>query len=114
MQRPPNFTDVQWNLVQPRGEPRFFIGDIVEFEAGGRGIISEVRPPQSGHPSQYSCYRVPVFDFHPTGKAAWHYELDFKRLVKWSPLRKKAYRPVNPTAKRLREVVGKYAEKQGI
>ena len=81
------YNDMQWAGQQPEGQPNYYIGDMVEFHAGGFGVISEVSNPHDGWPSSYSTRDIDGFPPHSTRKLAWHYEGDFKRLVVGSPLR---------------------------
>lgn len=81
------FTDMQWAGQQPEGPPNYHIGDVVEFYAGGFGVISEVSNPHDGWPSSYATRDIEGFQPHASRKLAWHYEGDFKKLVGGSPLR---------------------------
>ncbi len=81
------FCDLDWSGQQPRGEQQFFLGDVVEFKVGGIGIIVKVQKPQSGWPWSFACDPVKGHPGHASNKHAWHYELDFARLVKPSALR---------------------------
>lgn len=78
-------SDLEWAAKQPTGGGHFYIGDIVEFHDGGFGVIKEVSKPQSGWPEQYATSNVQGLAGNP--KCAWHYPLDFKRLVAPSPVR---------------------------
>lgn len=75
-----DFNDLDWAAQQPPGV-RYFIGDLMEFEVGGFGVIREVTPPLGGWPASYATKRVDPFPDHPRTKRAWHYELDFKRRI---------------------------------
>jgi hypothetical protein len=79
-------TDLNWSALQPRGNPRFTIGDVVEFKVGGFGVIAEVVIEQNGWPNQYSTRSVNGLPGHATTKRAWHYELDIKRRLFWRSL----------------------------
>ena len=80
------FNDVQWAQQQPEGEPKYKIGDVIRFQAGGIGVIYEVSGPRGGWPSSYSTRPIEGFKYHPRGKYAWHYEGDFSEWVAKSPL----------------------------
>lgn len=80
--------DLGWASMQPDGPPSFMLGDVVEFMAGGVGVITGVKPPHNGWPSSYSTSSIEGFPYHSTDKAAWHYEGDFKSLVEPSAIRK--------------------------
>tara|TARA_R110000851_G_scaffold111034_1_gene233982 strand:+ start:123 stop:458 length:336 start_codon:yes stop_codon:yes gene_type:complete len=80
------FSDIEWQNQQPRGLPKYKIGDVIEFEAGGLGVIREVNIGRGGHPSSYATDRIEGLESHPTGKCAWHYEGDFKNWIAKSPL----------------------------
>lgn len=75
------YTDLQWAEKQPKGPPKYRIGDVVEFHVGGFGVIDEVQKPQSGWPSEYSTSDIDGLHPHKDGVCAWHYEGDFKRHV---------------------------------
>ena len=79
-------TDCEWASKQPNGKPNYFLGDIVEFKVGGFGIITETTDP-GDKPIAYSISSVQGLKQITTGKCAWHYEGDFKRLVGKSPIR---------------------------
>ena len=80
-------SDLEWVRLQPVGDPNYMLGDLVEFQVGGFGIITKVSKPQSGWPSSYATSIANGFADHKTTKRAWHYEGDFKRLAGASPLR---------------------------
>lgn len=77
------FNDGEWQNQQPRGLPKYKIGDVIEFHAGGFGVIREVR---KGHVPAYSTEEIEGKPFHPRSKVAWHYEGDFKNWIAKSPL----------------------------
>jgi hypothetical protein len=79
-------SDMEWARKQPQ-EINYFIGDIIEFEVGGVGIIDEVQKPRNGWPASYSTEEIEGRPFHAKSKTAWHYEGDFKKLIGKSPLR---------------------------
>jgi hypothetical protein len=80
------YNDIQWAQMQPTGEPKYKIGDVVEFHVGGYGVIHEVSQPRGGWPSSYATSNVEGYPPHATRKCAWHYEGDFKTWVAKSPL----------------------------
>ena len=63
-------------------------GDVVEFMAGGFGIVKKVSVSNSGWPVSYSISSIEGMDFHPKNISAWHYEGDIKALVEGSSLRR--------------------------
>lgn len=73
-------SDLEWAARQPKGKPKFKIGDVVEFYEGGFGVIRDVSPPHDGWPSSYATSNVK--GMKSFWKSAWHYEGDFKRKVK--------------------------------
>lgn len=77
---------MEWAARQPKGPPKYKIGDAVEFHVGGFGVIDEVSKPQGGWPSEYSTEDIAGMRPHKTRKSAWHYEGDFKRRIGKSPL----------------------------
>jgi len=79
--------DIEWAKIQRKGKPLYVQGDIVEFEAGGMGIIGDINPAQGDWPTSYSCGEIKGCHFHPEGKTAWHYEGDIKRIVINSSIR---------------------------
>lgn len=79
--------DMDWADKQPPGI-KYYTGDIVELEEDGFGIIVEASLPHDGWPSSYSIRKAGDLPFHPSGKVAWYYELDFKRLFLPSPIRR--------------------------
>jgi len=79
--------DITWATMQPKGPPKYVLGDIVEFKVGGYGIITKVSKPHNGWPSEYSADEVPGLRFHAKGINAWHYEGDIKRLYRKSAIR---------------------------
>lgn len=74
-------SDLDWAKRQPKADPNYSLGDVVEFKAGGFGIITKVSKPQNGWPSSYATDAVKGMKDHPKTKRAWHYELDFKKRV---------------------------------
>ena len=80
------YNDMEWAREQPEGEPKYKIGDVVEFHAGGFGVIDEVNIGSGGWPSSYSTSSAEWMNGHPRGKVAWHYEGDFKNWIAKSPL----------------------------
>jgi len=77
------FNDIEWARLQPQNKPgKYLEGDVVEFMAGGYGLISEISPEDNGWPRQYIIRPINDLEFHPRGKAAWHYDLDLRRKVK--------------------------------
>jgi hypothetical protein len=82
------FSDVEWAEKQPKGKPNYHVGDVVEFKVGGFGIIDEVSKPHAGWPSSYSTAEIEGMRPHKDRMCAWHYEGDFKRLVRGSALRR--------------------------
>jgi len=76
------FSDMEWADEQPEGAPNYKVGDTVEFHVGGFGEIKEISEPQGGWPSSYSTRDIYGMPGHKRGKCAWHYESDFKGLVK--------------------------------
>lgn len=80
------YNDLEWASQQPKGAPKYKVGDVVEFHAGGYGVIREVAQPHSGWPSSYATKDVEGYPPHAARKFAWHYEGDFKTLVAKSPL----------------------------
>lgn len=81
-----DLNDVEWASAQPSGDPNYEIGDVIEFKVGGIGVISEVRKPQNGWPSQYATKEVHGIDYREDGKYAWHYEGDFAARIGISPV----------------------------
>lgn len=73
--------DLDWAASQPRGEHRYFIGDVMRFKAGGYGQIDKVSPEHGGWPVSYSTTKVADMPDHPTTKRAWYYELDFATRI---------------------------------
>ncbi len=86
------YNDMEWAAQQPKGPPKFKIGDVVEFHVGGFGVIDEVSAPdpeddeEDGWPAEYSTAPIKGMPSRKDGKVAWHYEGDFKRRVAKSPL----------------------------
>jgi hypothetical protein len=80
------FNDIEWAAHQPKGPAQYMIGDVVEFHAGGFGVITEVKEPHHGWPACYTARAIGGLPFHTSGVVAWHLEGDFKRLVAESPL----------------------------
>ena len=80
------FNDSEWQNQQPRGLPKYKIGDVIEFHAGGFGVIREVNTGQNGHVSSYATDSIEGKESHPKSKEAWHYEGDFKNWIAKSPL----------------------------
>lgn len=72
------YDDQEWAKAQPKGPPSFGVGDIVEFRAGGFGVITEVNEPHGGWPSSYATEDADGFP--PYEVSAWHYEGDFKAV----------------------------------
>jgi len=81
-------SDVAWENKQPDTPPKYMEGDIIEFIVGGIGIINKVSISNIGRPASYSTNPIKDKPFHAKGKGAWHYELDIKRLIVESSLRK--------------------------
>ena len=79
-------SDIEWASSQPHGSPKYAIGDVMRFKAGGYGVVRGVQPPRNGWPSSYATDPVPGMADHPETKRAWHYELDFEACVAASPL----------------------------
>ena len=75
-------SDLEWAGLQPKTAPRYKEGDIVEFKAGGCGIVCEVVLPGGGWPSQYAVRPVAGRGFHPEDVYAWHYEGDFRAVTR--------------------------------
>ena len=75
------YSDMAWAAHQDKGNPRYNVGDVVEFCVGGFGVIDVVSNPKGGWPSRYSTKNVDGMNPHKTRKSAWHYEGDFKRLA---------------------------------
>jgi hypothetical protein len=80
------YNDMEWAGRQPKGAPKYRVGDVVEFHVGGFGVIDKVSEPQGGWPSSYATDDIAGMAPHKTRKSAWHYEGDFKRWVAKSPL----------------------------
>ena len=80
------YNDAEWARRQPKGAPKYKLGDVVEFHVGGFGVINEVCKPEGGWPSEYSTEDIAGMRPHKTRKSAWHYEGDFKRRFAKSPL----------------------------
>jgi len=80
------FTDGEWACEQPKGNPKYNIGDVVRFHAGGFGVIKEVKGPSGGWPSSYATETPKGMGGHKNFKCAWHYEGDFAEWVARSPL----------------------------
>lgn len=80
------YTDLEWAAAQPTGDPKYKIGDVVEFHVGGFGVIREVSPPRGGWPASYATACIEGMPGHKSRKCAWHYEGDFKEWVAKSPL----------------------------
>ena len=89
------FNDIQWKASQRVGKPLYKLGDVIEFQAGGIGVISKVNKgnyhfnvPSIEHVTpSYSVDRIEGKDYHPEGIYAWHYEGDFiEGWVAKSPL----------------------------
>lgn len=80
------FSDHEWACEQPKGAPKYKVGDVIEFEAGGFGVICEVNKWRGGHPSSYAADPIEGKEPHPKHKHAWHYEGDFKNWIAKSPL----------------------------
>jgi len=77
-------SDCEWDSMQPKGEPSYLLGDVIEFQVGGFGIITKVH---KGWCNEYATEPIKGRPGHPTTKHAWHNEGDFKRLYRHSPLR---------------------------
>ena len=98
MKRAKNISDMQWAEMQPHGPPNYALGDVVEFEVGGYGVITEISEPHGGWPSSYATDEIK--GYQPPPYHAWHHELDFKRLVN-STARKLSLAPT-PTQAQIR------------
>jgi hypothetical protein len=81
-----SYSDIRWCAMQPKGDPKYKIGDVVEFHVGGFGIINGVSKPSNGWPSSYSTEKIDELPDHASTKRAWHYEGDFKNWIAKSPL----------------------------
>ena len=66
---------------------KYTVGDVVEFGAGGFGIITEVSNPQGGWPVSYATEKIKGMPDSKDKKRAWHGKKDFKRLVAESAIR---------------------------
>ena len=74
-------TDMEWANAQQKGKPKYVVGDVVEFELGGVGVIITVNyRKDSGWPPSYSIKNMKGKPYHPRNKQAWHYEGDFTML----------------------------------
>lgn len=80
------YNDIEWATRQPKGAPKYRVGDVVEFHVGGFGVIDKVSEPQSGWPASYATEKIAGMADRKDAKRAWHYEGDFKRWVAKSPL----------------------------
>jgi len=80
------FNDGEWSSRQPRGLPKYKIGDVIEFHAGGFGVIREVSIGNNGHANSYATNSIEGKPAHGRNKSAWHYEGDFKNWIAKSPL----------------------------
>jgi len=74
-------SDMAWAEQQPKGPPKYRLGDVVKFKVGGVGIITDVSKPHNGWPSSYAVKPIKGRKFHPKNKSAWHYEGDISKLV---------------------------------
>ncbi len=81
------FNDWEWAAAQPKGPAKYMIGDVIEFEAGGVGVVGKSEEEANGWPVKYSVAKIPNHPFHPRNIMAWHYEGDIKRLLSPSGLR---------------------------
>jgi hypothetical protein len=79
-------SDVAWAGMQPK-QRNYHIGDVVEFKVGGFGVIDGHSDRSNGWAPSYSTCEVEGMKYRDDGKAAWHYEGDFKRLVSPSGVR---------------------------
>lgn len=80
--------DMEWAMQQNMGRPMYVMGDIVEFKAGGYGVIKDVSKAHDGWPVSYATDAIEGVPDHPKTKRAWHYENDFERLVEISSIRR--------------------------
>ena len=89
-----DYNDREWKLAQREGKPLYKLGDVIEFQVGGFGVISNVNRGNSptvdptiefGVPS-YAVNRVEGMEYHAGGIVAWHYEGDIKTCIARSPL----------------------------
>jgi hypothetical protein len=80
-------SDLAWAGMQPY-EPQHMVGDVVEFMAGGFGIITKANRGNPTFPTGYSVEWVPGMAHHLKGKVAWHYDGDIRRIVEGSALRR--------------------------
>lgn len=95
-----DFNDLEWARQQPKGSPKYKIGDVIRFHVGGYGVIRKVSEPHGGWPSSYATEALGGFDGHATGKCAWHYEGDFAEWIAKSPLHSLQNAEVSHDAKR--------------
>ncbi len=79
--------DYDWAKLQRDRPSRFMVGDVVEFEEGGIGMITGRAAADNGWPEKFSVEAIKGKPFHPLSKNAWHYDGDIKRLVAPSALR---------------------------
>ena len=80
------YNDMQWANVQQRGNPKYVIGDVMEFHEGGFGVISKVSNAHDGWPVSYETSKVEGMEDHPQTRRAWFYEGDFKKCIGKSPI----------------------------
>lgn len=81
-------SDLEWASKQQMGDPIYVNGDIVEFVAGGFGMIKKTSKADNGWPVSYSLEEIESKPFHPKGIVAWHYEGDIKGLIVESAIRR--------------------------
>lgn len=62
---------------------KYYVGDFIEFKAGGFGMIIEVS--QNGWGRSYATSNV--LGFPRNRKKAWHWDYDIERIVSPSPTR---------------------------
>lgn len=89
-----DYNDCEWHDAQRVGKPLYKCGDVIEFQVGGFGIISDVNKGNSptvypsieyGTPS-YAVDSIEGMEYHASNIHAWHYEGDLKKCIARSPL----------------------------
>ena len=80
--------DFDWRKMQRISEPLYDVGDLVEFKAGGYGVITKVEDEIKDAPPMYATQPRKGLPYHSKGVDAWHYEGDIKRKVPWKEINK--------------------------
>ena len=74
-------SDLDWAGMQRTGQPKYKLGNKIEFMVGGFGVIVDVSISNTGWPVQYSTRQIKNMKYHPKNKLSWHYEGDIRRKV---------------------------------